>query len=95
MEGKIRTYSNILRTAVLLFSLFYLLPCRGQLHKVIDYGETSGLPQPYVYSLVQDHTGHLWIGTGEGLSRFDGNSFEVFTVADSLCDNFILTSHTQ
>ncbi len=93
MEGKIRTYSNILRTAVLLLSLFYLLPCRGQLHKVIDYGESSGLPQPYVYSLVQDHTGHLWIGTGEGLSRFDGNSFEVFTDADSLCDNFILTSH--
>ena len=93
MDSKIRTYPNILRSAVLLLTLFYLHPCWSQLHKVIDYGERSGLPQPYVYSLVQDHSGHLWIGTGEGLSRFDGNSFEVFTDSDSLCDNFILASH--
>jgi len=77
----------------LLLSLFFMYPCWSQLHKVIDYSKSSGLPQPYVYSLVQDHLGYLWIGTGEGLSHFDGNSFEVFTDADSLCDNFILTSH--
>jgi len=93
MAGVIRTYPHIIRTAVLLLSLFYMHPCRGQLHKVIDYSKSSGIPQPYVYSLVQDHLGYLWIGTGEGLSHFDGNSFEVFTDADSLCDNFILTSH--
>ena len=77
----------------MLLSLLYLHPCWSQQHKVIDYSKSSGIPQPYVYSLVQDRSGHLWIGTGEGLSRFDGNSFEVFTDSDSLCDNFILTSH--
>jgi len=93
MDCKRRTYQLIIWTAVLLLPLFYLHPCWSQIHKVIDYSKSSGLPQPYVYSLVQDHSGHLWIGTGEGLSRFDGRSFEVFTHEDSLCDNFILTSH--
>ena len=79
----------------MLLSFLYLPPCWSQIHKVIDYSESSGLPQPYVYSLAQDHTGHLWIGTGEGLSRFDGNDFEVFTEADSLCDNFLLVSHVN
>jgi len=61
----------------------------------MEYDEISGLPQPYVYSLVQGPTGHLWIGTGEGLGRFDGKSFDAFTVSDSLCDNFVVTSHTN
>jgi ligand-binding sensor domain-containing protein/serine phosphatase RsbU (regulator of sigma subunit) len=93
MDCKLRTYKQITGAAVLLLSMLCLHPCYSQLHKVIDYTESSGLPQPYVYSLVQDHSGHLWIGTGEGLSRFDGHSFEIFTDADSLCDNFILSSH--
>jgi len=63
-------------------------------YKVKEYGVNSGLPQDYVYSLHQDALGYLWIGTGEGLARFDGNTFEVFTEADSLCNNFITSSHS-
>ena len=77
----------------MLLSLLYFQPGWSQIRKIIDYGESSGLPQPYVYSMVQDQSGYLWIGTGEGLSHFDGNAFEVYTDSDSLCDNFILTSH--
>jgi serine phosphatase RsbU (regulator of sigma subunit)/ligand-binding sensor domain-containing protein len=63
-----------------------------QLYKVKEYGAGSGLPQPYVYSLEQDESGYLWIGTGAGLARFDGYAFRVFTGSDSLCDNFITCS---
>lgn len=30
------------------------------------------LPQQFVYSLTTDHQGYLWIGTGEGLVKYDG-----------------------
>jgi ligand-binding sensor domain-containing protein len=41
------------------------------------YGLDEGLSQLAVTSLVQDDTGFLWIGTQEGLNRFDGQRFVV------------------
>src|SRR5262245_2980315 len=39
----------------------------------------TGLPQSSVISLAQTPDGYLWVGTRDGLARFDGNRFEVFT----------------
>lgn len=39
----------------------------------------DGLPQNTAYALLQDSEGFLWIGTEEGLVRYDGNSCEVFS----------------
>jgi ligand-binding sensor domain-containing protein len=38
----------------------------------------DGLPQNSVQAMLQDSTGFLWIGTQEGLVRFDGYSLKVF-----------------
>ncbi len=38
------------------------------------------LPQSSVIALVQTHDGYLWLGTLNGLVRFDGNSFTHFNV---------------
>lgn len=38
----------------------------------------DGLPQNTPYALLQDSEGFLWVGTEEGLARYDGNSWEVF-----------------
>jgi signal transduction histidine kinase/ligand-binding sensor domain-containing protein len=40
--------------------------------------EAEGLPQNSVKSIAQTEDGFLWIGTEEGLLRFDGASFRVF-----------------
>ena len=37
-----------------------------------------GLPQVSVNAIVQDHRGYLWVGTEDGLARFDGTGFLVF-----------------
>jgi len=42
----------------------------------------QGLPSNRIYSMAQDQQGYLWLGTNEGLVRFDGIEFKVFPSAD-------------
>lgn len=46
-------------------------------------GTADGLPSSKVYALAQDHEGFLWVGSVEGLARYDGVGFEVFRHASS------------
>lgn len=43
----------------------------------------SGLPQNSVRAIVQTRDGYLWVGTLDGLARFDGVRFTVFNKANS------------
>jgi signal transduction histidine kinase/ligand-binding sensor domain-containing protein len=43
----------------------------------------DGLPTDDIQSITQTRDGYLWIGTEEGLARFDGVRFEVFDRASS------------
>lgn len=42
------------------------------------YGENFGLPQNSIYDIAQDQKGFIWIGTAEGLCRFDGFQMKVY-----------------
>ncbi|MFN6946495.1 MAG: two-component regulator propeller domain-containing protein [Cytophagaceae bacterium] len=59
-----------------------------------NFDINEGLSQSYVYTLIQDKQGYLWIGTGEGFSRFDGKTFQNFTISEGLSENFITTALT-
>jgi ligand-binding sensor domain-containing protein len=39
---------------------------------------SAGLPQNSVQTVLQTRDGYIWLGTEEGLVRFDGEKFEVF-----------------
>ncbi|MBK9492014.1 MAG: hypothetical protein IPO07_26835 [Haliscomenobacter sp.] len=39
----------------------------------------DGLSQGMVYDFLQDRTGFMWIATKDGLNRYDGYNFKVFT----------------
>ncbi len=48
----------------------------------------DGLSNNVVKCFFQDHTGFLWIGTADGLNRYDGKVFKVFKT-DAYNDNSI------
>lgn len=48
-----------------------------------NYSITDGLSQSSVTTILQDENNALWIGTQDGLNRFDGKGFEVFTADDT------------
>ena len=49
------------------------------------YTKQQGLSQSSVTAIAQDSTGYLWVGTGFGLNRFNGNNFVQFhSTKDSL-----------
>jgi signal transduction histidine kinase/ligand-binding sensor domain-containing protein len=80
------------RRAVWAAALLCFLPARTLLaldpHKSLtQYSRTSwtqqdGLPQDTIRAMVQTRDGYLWLGTDEGLARFDGYDFTVFTKAN-------------
>jgi signal transduction histidine kinase len=43
-----------------------------------SYGVADGLPSVSVYTVTQDRAGYLWIGTHDGLVRYDSRTFRVF-----------------
>ena len=47
-----------------------------------NYGVADGLSQDSVTSIIEDLDGYVWIGTINGLNRFDGNVFKPFYAED-------------
>ena len=76
----------------LFFVLFLLVPAihsYSQSYNIHNFKTEDGIAQSYVYSISQDKHGYLWVGTGNGLSRYNGFTFENYTTSDSLGDNLI------
>lgn len=47
-------------------------------YKIDSWNIENGLPQNAVYAILQTPDGYLWLGTEEGLIRFDGVTFTSF-----------------
>ena len=81
------------RVVFLLLTLTLLRPCAAQQVEVTRYDVDQGLPQSMVNHVVQDSDGFMWLGTGDGLARFDGQRTVVYkhdaTDSTSLSHNSI------
>src|SRR5439155_11123139 len=66
-----------LRCYLLLIFLFCVFTQRSvsQSFYIKKYTVLDGLPASYIISIYQDTNGFLWVGTYNGLSRFDGKEF--------------------
>jgi len=71
--------------AVLLLSQVILPPrLTSQTFYFEQYGSKEGLSASKVYTVIQDANEFIWLGTGSGVTRFDGLRFENFSTSDSL-----------
>ncbi len=76
-------------------SLFEALPFTEENRRFHRYTVNDGLAHRVVKTLLQDRKGFIWIGTENGLNRFDGHTFQTFhhNIQDttSLSDDWILS----
>jgi len=67
--------------------------------RILHYQPKDGLSFGVVTSITQDEDGFLWIGTTDGLNRFDGVTFKVYksdvSNPTALASNYINTLHTD
>ncbi|MBG0859070.1 MAG: SpoIIE family protein phosphatase, partial [Bacteroidales bacterium] len=70
-----------------LFTVF----TNGQTYRFKNYGIESNIPNTFIYTINQDNNGYLWVGTGTGLSRFDGFDFYDVLFPDSVTGRFTTT----
>ncbi len=63
----------------------------AQRYTIRNFSVQDGLPQSQISAIFQDRDGYLWIGTYDGLSRFDGREFRNFYRHDGLAENFVRT----
>lgn len=65
--------------------------------KFKNYTINHGLSQSSVTTIIQDNLNSLWIGTQDGLNRYDGSGFEVFSSdnTDGLISSYILSSFSN
>jgi signal transduction histidine kinase len=87
-------------TGALLF--FYILLAQASISSQSQFrllGIQDGLPSLTVNAIAQDHVGYLWMGTKDGLARFDGGTFKVFQHipgdSQSMPSNFVQTVHVD
>ena len=52
-------------------------------YNISSWTTDTGLPQNAIKCLIQTHDGFLWVGTQNGLARFDGRRFRVFDHAST------------
>ena len=79
---------SIMRHKLFLFLILllaYTTHVYGGIKLYSEHMKTSdGLPSNTIRYLHQDCKGFLWIGTLNGLSRYDGNSFITFQPQDEI-----------
>lgn len=77
-------------------TIAFTQPSSSKAFKTLNVAD--GLPQSFISGLVQDSTGFVWIGTRDGLARYDGKGFKIFrhipgdtaTLADNIISNLYL-----
>ena len=73
----------------LLLSISFIFNAAAKDLNLKAYTVEQGLVQSQVYTILQDLEGYLWVGTGDGLSKFDGKEFITYRRQQGLGGNIV------
>lgn len=79
----VRGNTIIITFFLVVFSVF------AQKKPVIVLDENDGLCENHVREIILDHEGILWVGTDNGLSRYDGDMFHNYHKSEGLAGTMI------
>jgi anti-sigma regulatory factor (Ser/Thr protein kinase) len=81
------------------FNRRFLIFCFGVLTTGFSYGQnisiqqfttSSGLPSSTIYQITEDSQGSIWLATKDGVVKYDGTNFKIYTAYDGLYENEVL-----
>ncbi len=79
--------------SLLVFSFIFICSGYSQQYNFSNYSINDGLSQSVINCVFQDSRAYIWIGTQNGLNRFNGESFDVYsfnpTDSNSISNNWI------
>ena len=82
-----------LRSFIVPFFLLICLIANSQPKQFKQLTSVDGISQSEVYSFLEDSRGFVWIGTVDGLNRYDGYNIEIFNTSkndpNSLSNNTV------
>jgi len=87
--------SNSMNKLTLILIFFLSISSFPQTEEYIfkQFTDADGLSQSTIFAMIQDQQGYLWLGTIDGLNRYDGYQFRVYvndpSDITSISDNFI------
>lgn len=94
-QSKIEKYSLIAVFCLLFLAIHSKTLSQPDVLKFRNLTVEDGLSQNSVLCIAQDDRGFMWLGTRNGLNRYDGYRFKYFTVnqktAGAISDNNILS----
>lgn len=70
--------------AIIPFFICSAKPVSAQPNQVEIIDESQGLSDNRIHSFFKDRQGYIWIGTANGLNRYDGRSFRIYSPANKM-----------
>ncbi len=67
----------LLKALLLIIALSYVTPAQEYIFQQLTVED--GLSQSTVFAALQDSRGYMWFGTYDGLNRYDGYTFKIYT----------------
>ncbi|MCU0378990.1 MAG: SpoIIE family protein phosphatase [Bacteroidales bacterium] len=83
-RGFCGTFSVYSLAWLLLFLVAAPRDTAGQNYYFQHLSSKEGLSASKIYTIIQDANDFIWLGTGSGVTRFDGLRFENFSTSDGL-----------
>jgi len=72
-----RLYTSLLSIALSVLAVTYI-PAASATARFRHLTMENGLSNNEVYTIIQDRKGYIWLGTLDGLNRYDGYTFKIF-----------------